>query len=293
MTTTAHSADGKRLLAVEESGNPQGSAVFLLHGMPGSRLGPRPRPMRLYQLGIRLVSYDRPGYGDSDRMMGRQVADVAADVAAIADQLGIDEFAVLGRSGGGPHALACAALMPQRVRRVAVLVGLAPREAEGLDWYAGMTPSNVDSFDTAANGHEPLAAKLNRRADEIRANPASLLAELDTELSEPDRRVVGDAGIRAMLVATHLEALRTSAFGWIDDVLALCAPWRFRLADIAVPTLIWHGDCDVFSPVGHALWLAGEIPGATLVVQPGAAHFTAIDVLPDVLCWLVTGQMPL
>jgi pimeloyl-ACP methyl ester carboxylesterase len=292
VTTTVRTSDG-RTLAVEESGDPQGSAVFLLHGMPGSRLGPRPRGMRLYQLGVRLITYDRPGYGDSERKEGRHVADVVPDVTAIADQLRITSFAVLGRSGGGPHALACAALVPDRVKRVAVMVGLAPREAEGLDWYAGMTASNVDSFDAAANGHESLAAKLNQLAAKIRANPASLLTELDAELPEADRRVVGDVGIRAKLIEAHAEALRTSAFGWIDDVHALATTWGFLPSEIGVPAMLWHGATDVFSPIGHTMWLAGQIPGATVVVQPDAAHFAALEVLPDVLLWLVSGKMPL
>src|SRR5690348_12319336 len=119
--------DGRRV-AVEEWGSPSGSPVLLLHGTPGSRLGPVPRPLVLYQLGIRLITFDRPGYGRSDRMPGRRVADVAADVLEIADALGLERFGVLGRSGGGPHALACAALLPERTTRAAVLVGLAPSE---------------------------------------------------------------------------------------------------------------------------------------------------------------------
>ncbi|MCG6500466.1 alpha/beta fold hydrolase, partial [Kitasatospora sp. A2-31] len=129
-------ADG-RALAVETVGDPRGRPVFLLHGTPGSRVGPHPRTSVLYRLGIRLVSFDRPGYGDSARLPGRRVSAAAADVRTIADELGIDRFAVLGRSGGGPHALACAALLPERVTRVALLVSLAPRNAAGLDWYGG------------------------------------------------------------------------------------------------------------------------------------------------------------
>ncbi|MEV5498836.1 alpha/beta fold hydrolase [Nonomuraea fuscirosea] len=124
-----HSADGSRRLAVAQRGLiPRGSPVFYLHGTPGSRVGPLPKHGLLYRLGIRLITYDRPGYGDSDRQVGRQVGDVASDVATIADRLGLDRFAVVGRSGGGPHALACAALLGDRVTRAAVLVG-RPRTA--------------------------------------------------------------------------------------------------------------------------------------------------------------------
>ena len=132
--------------------------IFLLHGTPGSRLGPHPRSSVLHRLGVQLIAFDRPGYGESDRMAGRQVADVAADVLAIADAYGLDRFAVVGRSGGGPHALACAALLPERVTRAAVLVGLAPHGAAGLDWFDGMAESNVTEFTAAANGYEDIVA---------------------------------------------------------------------------------------------------------------------------------------
>jgi pimeloyl-ACP methyl ester carboxylesterase len=290
MAATVRVADGRRL-SIEFSGHPEGNAVFLLHGMPGSRLGPRPRGMVLYRLGVRLVCFDRPGYGDSDRLAGRRVADVAADVAAIADAYGIERFAVVGRSGGGPHALACAALLPDRVIRAAVLVGLAPPGAAGLDWFDGMAASNVVSFAAATAGHEPLAARLTPAAEEIRANPGSWLARLHAELPDADRRVIGDAGIRALLVAAHAEALRRSAYGWIDDAMALFSNWGFDPAAVTVPVLLWHGEHDVFSPVGHARWLARQIPGATVVVQSGAAHFGALNVLPDVLHWLVSGKI--
>ena len=125
MTLTVRSADGRRV-AVQVSGSTAGHPVFLMHGTPGSRIGPLPRPMVLHGLGVRLITFDRPGYGESDRQPFRQVADVVPDVEAIADALGVGQFAVLGRSGGGPHALACAALLPDRVTRAGILVSLAP-----------------------------------------------------------------------------------------------------------------------------------------------------------------------
>src|SRR5262245_10458430 len=141
LTTFMRSRDG-RTLAVEERGVPDGNPIFLLHGTPGSRLGPSPRAGVLWRLGVRLISYDRPGYGLSARRFGRRVADVASDVGDVADALGVDTFAVIGRSGGASHALACAALLPERTTRVAALVPLAPPSAEGLDWFEGMTSSN-------------------------------------------------------------------------------------------------------------------------------------------------------
>jgi pimeloyl-ACP methyl ester carboxylesterase len=291
VTEIVRTPDGRQL-AVETWGDPDGWPVFLLHGTPGSRLGPCPRGIVLYQLGIRLIAFDRPGYGGSDPLNGRSVADVAVDVAAIADAFRYDRFAVVGRSGGGPHALACAALLPQRTTRVAVLVSLAPRTAEGLDWFDGMAASNVTDYTAASAGHGRLAPRLAHKAESIRADPENLVRGLHAELSGPDRRIVGDAGIRMMLVRNFAEALRNSAQGWIDDALAFCAPWGFDPAAITVPVLLWHGENDVFSPVGHARWLAERIRSATVVVQPGAAHFGALGVLPDVLHWLVCEDAP-
>jgi pimeloyl-ACP methyl ester carboxylesterase len=283
---------GGRQLSVEIFGDPEGIPIFLLHGTPGSRLGPRPRSVVLHRLGVQLIAFDRPGYGRSDRQAGRQVADVAADVAAIADAYQLENFAVVGRSGGGPHALACAALLPGRVTRAAVLVGLAPQGADGLDWYDGMARSNTVEFSAAAVGGDLIAARLTTAAASIRADPASLLAALHDELPDPDRRVVADHGIRSMLLRNYAEAVRTSAYGWIDDALAFCSPWGFDPSAVTVPVLLWHGEGDVFSPASHARWLADRIPGAGAVVQAGAAHFGALDVLPDILRWLAAGTPP-
>ncbi len=273
-------------------GDHEGAPIFLLHGTPGSRLGPRPRSVVLHRLGVRLIAFDRPGYGRSDRLRGRKVANVAADVAAIADWYGLKRFAVVGRSGGGPHALACAAMLPDRITRTAVLVGLAPHGAAGLDWFDGMAKSNVIEFTAAATGYKHIANRLHAAADGIRADPARLIASLQVELPEPDRRVVADAGIRAMLLQNYAEALRTSAHGWIDDALAFCSPWGFDPAEVTIPVLFWHGAGDVFSPASHARWLAERIPSATVIVQAGAAHFGALDVLPDVLRWLSADLSP-
>jgi pimeloyl-ACP methyl ester carboxylesterase len=286
VTILVRSADGRQL-AVRDSGNPSGHPVIYLHGTPGSRVGPFPRGRVLYELGVRLISFDRPGYGRSDRQPGRQVADVARDVEFIADELGLGKFAVVGRSGGGPHALACAALLPERVTRTGVLVSLAPSAAEGLDWFAGMAESNVREFTMAASAPELLIATLAQVADEVKADPTSHVVRLGPEMPEADRRVVADTGIRALLAKNFAEALRHSEAGWVDDNLAFLRPWGFNLSDIRVPVLLWHGENDVFSPAAHTRWLAGQIPGAELRVEPNAAHFSALEVVPEVLSWLI------
>lgn len=259
--------------------------MFLLHGTPGSRHGPKPRHSVLYRLGVRLIAYDRPGYGGSTPSAGRSVADAAYDVEAIADDLKIDRFAVVGRSGGGPHALACAALLPTRVARAAVLVSFAHPKAD-LDWFEGMSADNSNSFVTADLDPLRLAETLSRKAERTLRNPESLLAELEKEMTSSDKRVVHDVSIRRQIAQSYVEALRTGPHGWIDDVLALRRDWGFDLSDISVPVRLWHGEQDRFAPASHTRWLAARIPGAEVHVEPDAAHFGSVEILPETLDWL-------
>jgi pimeloyl-ACP methyl ester carboxylesterase len=260
--------------------------VFYFHGTPGSRLGPRPSERELRELNVYLITFDRPGYGRSDRLAARTVADVAPDVAAIADALGLDRFAVLGRSGGGPHALACAALLPERVTSAAALVSLAPWQAEGLNWFGRMTQSNVDAYTKAASDPEALGMQLVKAAAMIKADPASHIAVLTPEMPEVDRRIVADKNVRDLLAQNFFEGVRHSADGWIDDVLAFSSPWGFDVADIKVPVYLWHGGQDVFSPVAHTEWLAKRIPHTESTCPPDRSHFGALEVVPKVLRWL-------
>jgi pimeloyl-ACP methyl ester carboxylesterase len=286
VTTFVRTADNRRL-AVEVTGDPRGFPVFFLHGTPGSKVGALPRGLRLGAMGVRLIAFDRPGYGESARLIGRTVADVALDVEAIADQLGLDRFAVIGRSGGGPHALACAAVLQDRVTRAAALVSLAPWDAAGLDWFAGMADSNIDAYTSASTDPEQYVARLVVQAAELRANPRGQLPVLSLEMPESDRQVVADAGIRTLLTQNVVQALRYSHDGWLDDVLAFCAPWGFDPADIRLPVLLWHGAEDVFSPVAHTRWLADQIPGARSWTPPTSGHFAALSVFPDIVAWLI------
>lgn len=276
-------ADDGRRLSVETWGDPKGKPVFLMHGTPGSRLGPRPRTRLLYQLGIRLIAYDRPGYGDSDRLPDRSVGHAAADVVAIANALGIGRFAVAGRSGGGPHALACAALLPERVTKTAVLVGLAPHDAPGLDWFRNMVPSNVEAFRRAGRGLATIAKWVEPRAEAIRTDPISNLPFHASDLPAADQRVLANHGVRYMLVENFAEGLRGSAYGWIDDVLSFTSAWGFDPSEVVTPVDVWCGAKDVFVPADHGVWLAHRIPGARLTVDDEASHFAALEVMPEIL----------
>ncbi|MFJ7042244.1 alpha/beta hydrolase [Streptomyces sp. JV178] len=287
MQLTVRTSDGRRL-SINDGGHPAGRPVFLLHGTPGSRFGPAPRERVLYQLGVRLITFDRPGYGDSDRLPGRTVSAAAADVRHIADALGIGRFAVVGRSGGAPHALACAALLPDRTTRAAALVSLAPRDAPGLHWFDGMTESNVREYVNAAIGRNRVTATLGRRSRSILADPAASVAEMAGGLPESDRWIVADAGIQDMLVRNFAEGLRSSPDGWVDDVMAFSTGWGFDLGRINTPVKLWHGEDDIFAPVEHTRWLGRHIPDAEVEVERGAAHFGALRVLTRVLSWAVS-----
>jgi pimeloyl-ACP methyl ester carboxylesterase len=254
--------------------------------------------MILHQLGVRLIAYDRPGYGGSERLKERSVAHAAADVAAIADQFELKRFAVVGRSGGGPHALACAALLSDRITRAATLVSMAPWQAPGLDWFDGMTASNETAYRKAVDvnlspGSE-LRAGLERDAIAKAQSPESLIPDLGPEMPDADRRIVSDARIRGKLLdnftgAVSLDEQRSPKpmDGWLDDVLSFCKPWGFDPASITRPVLLWHGEQDVFSPPSHFRWLADHIKGVTAVLEPGSAHFGALLALPRILRWLV------
>jgi pimeloyl-ACP methyl ester carboxylesterase len=275
----------RRVLTYSVTGDRDGTPVFLLHGTPGCRNGPKPRGSVLYRMGVRLISYDRPGYGGSCRQPGRRVADAAEDVKLIADEMGLDRFAVVGRSGGAPHALACAALLGDRLTRTAALVSVAPPNAMGLNWFHGMNADNVRSYGQTDDSAR-LAERLRVRAERIRSDPENLVNTLLAEMTEPDLRVVKDVSIRRLLTQSYSEALRSGPYGWIDDAFALRTAWGFDPEEIKGKVMLWHGADDNFSPVHHTHWLAGKIPGAAVEVPASTAHFGAVEVLPQILAWL-------
>jgi pimeloyl-ACP methyl ester carboxylesterase len=276
-----------RVLCVLEEGDPNGRAVFALHGTPGSRVLWRGLAEDAADRGIRLLSYDRPGYGGSDPRPGRNVADAARDVAAIADALGIDRFAVEGGSGGGPHTLACAALLPGRVVAAACLAGVAPYPADGLDWLAGMGQDNLDEFGAVLEGHDALESYLRGQADAMLAADPESLADTIRSLLSP-----ADAAIFTGEIAEHLHAATREAIGkrldgWIDDDFVFVSPWGFELDAVAVPVQLWHGAQDRFVPIAHGEWLAERIPGVDAHLSERDGHLTIqFERIGEVHAWL-------
>jgi pimeloyl-ACP methyl ester carboxylesterase len=267
-------ADG-RVLAYEQVGDPAGTPVFVLHGTPGSRLSSLlQHPERVAAAGLRVITYDRPGYGRSSRQRGRSVVDCVADVAAIADELGLERFAVTGGSGGGAHALAVGARLPERVARVLCDAGGAPYDAPGLDWFAGMDPENVQEFGWALEGEETLVRELQREGAEILAkldeNPAALLSGFD--LGDADRTALQDPELQRGWDKSLRESLRDGVWGWVDDDLAFVKPWGFEVDELRVPVEVRYGVADVLVPPGHGAWLAAHVPGAVATVVHGGGH---------------------
>ncbi|MFE2014089.1 alpha/beta fold hydrolase [Streptomyces sp. NPDC059491] len=253
-------------------GRDGGLVVLWHHGTPNIGVPPAPLFPAADRLGVRWVSYDRPGYGGSTPHPGRDVASAAADVRAVADALGIGRFAVMGHSGGGPHALACGALLPERVVGVVAASGLAPYDAAGLDWFAGMTPSGVAGLRAAADGR---AAKEAHEAG----------AAYDPEMFTPaDHAAL--AGTWSWFDEVVGPAVAAGPGGLVDDDLAYVAPWGFDPARITVPVLLLHGDEDRVVPVSHGRWLAARCPTAILRPGAGDGHISVLRGGPEALEWL-------
>jgi len=274
--------DGRRLTFADR-GPEDGTPIVFHHGTPGSRAGHHPDQSVYERTGVRVVTYDRAGYGRSDRLEGRNVRAVAADVSALADELEFDRFAVMGVSGGGPHALACGALLPDRVTRVAVMVTPAPYDKD-FDFLAGMTQVNVDEFNAALAGPDVLAAYLAPYVELLETKPEAMLDELAAELPPPDQATMARPEIREMLVRNWQEATRQGAAGWMDDDLAFTRPWGFELTDVRQEARLWHGELDRLSPRSHGQRVAERLPHASFELLPGKGHML-YDTWADALAW--------
>ncbi len=289
MTQHAHSltAGDGRTLFYRESGDSDGPLVFALHGSPGVGILMPDVIDDAAARGIRLIAHDRPGYGGSTRLPGRRVDHVAADLAEIADQLGVERFGVWGASGGGPHALASAALLPDRVVAAAAIASPAPYDAEGLDWTQGMGELNVSEIAILAQGPEAHIAWLRSEAEGmLSASPADLRSALSTLLSDVDRAALTDA-LAAHLHESFRLAVQHGVEGWHDESVAAFEPWGFDLGSIEVPVQVWHGEQDRFVPVGHGRWLAERIHGADVHISASDGHVSLIGSrVPQVQGWL-------
>ena len=277
--------DGRRL-DVRVSGPADGLALVFHHGTPGAAPPVRAMERAAHARGLRLLTMSRPGYGGSSRQPGRSVADVAGDTAAVLAALGIERCLVAGWSGGGPHALACGALLDATVA-VLVIAGVAPYGAAGLDWLAGMGADNVIEFSAALQGEDELRSFLRDPAEQLRDVTADGVAvALESLLPDVDRAVL--TGEFAEDTAAGMrEAVRPGLGGWLDDDLAFTRPWGFGLGEIKVPVMIWQGSADLMVPFSHGQWLAARMPGAAAHLEQGEGHLSialgALDRMLDEL----------
>ena len=274
-------------LAVAEWGDPHGIPLISMHGTPGGRISYWSDPTIYARHGLRRLTYDRPGYGESSRAPGRVVKDVVNDVLAITAALDVDKFAVSGGSGGGPHALATAALLPDRVLRALISVSIAPYDAEGLDFLAGQTAGNVAEFRAAQRGEEfirPIAEQERATTlERLAAGRADFFGD-SYEVSDADKAQMARHLER---VGDHLaNALVHGVDGWVDDDIAFTKPWGFDVSTITVPIYLTFGRTDNLVPPAHGDWLAAHIPDAQVHADDDAGHMGDDSTVERETAWL-------
>lgn len=276
-------APGGRTLAVEDAGDRGGRPVMVHHGTPGGRRVYGPRTLAdAERRGLRLISYDRPGYGGSTAQPGRSMADCAGDVRVICEALGISRLAMWGTSGGGPHVLACAALLPDLVPAAAALASLAPCDAEGLDWLSGFSQAAIDEVRLTLDDQAEARALFRKEREKIlSAPPAEVAVDLQAHAGGADLALFTDE------MVTLQQALAPGIEGSWDDCVAQLAPWGFDVAQISVPVLLLHGGHDQAVPFSHGQWLASRIPGVEAWFFDSEEHSLRERHIEDVHAWLV------
>lgn len=279
MTTSGYerelvTAGDGRVLEVYLSGAPDGTATVFHNGTPSAGVPFQAFSDLAAERGLRLITYARPGYAGSSRHAGRSVADVAADAETILQLVAADRCYTLGWSGGGPHALATAALMPDRVIAAATIAGVAPYPADGLDWMAGMGEENLQEFGAAMVDADQLRAFLEREGSEMaHITPDSLVAGLGDLISKIDAAAL-TGEYAEWLAATFRASVSTGIWGWYDDDVAFVHPWGFDIGAIHRPVAIWQGETDRMVPFAHGEWLASHVGSARPHLLPEHGHLS-------------------
>jgi pimeloyl-ACP methyl ester carboxylesterase len=265
-----------RSLDVYVAGPPDGEVLVFHAGTPGVPLPYAPMIELMTARGLRYVGFSRAGYGSSTRRRGRTIADVVDDTTAVLDHIGAERALVVGWSGGGPHALACAALMADRVAAVATIAAVAPYAADGLDYLAGMGAENVEEFNAALDSDAALIEFKERNWPLFRAVTAAQVAEAFGDLIDDVDRGSLTGEFAEFIAASSREALRESYWGWFDDDMAFVKPWGFDLGAIRVPVHVWQGGHDRMVPFAHGQWLAAHIPTAQPHLDPEDGHLRIV-----------------
>jgi pimeloyl-ACP methyl ester carboxylesterase len=277
-----------RTLRVHLAGAEDGFPVLAHHGTPSAGIFYAGWSDDARARGVRLIGYDRPGYGGSTRRPGRSVADVVDDVRAIAEALGIERLATWGISGGGPHALACAALAPDLVAAAACIAGPVPYGAEGIDFLEGMGEANVKEFEAVLAGEDALRPLLERDAAEMSGGGNEGMKSVLATLLSPVDEAAATGAFGDFLYETMALGLSPGVDGWLDDNLAFVGDWGFDPAAIGVPLLLLQGAQDKFVPASHFEWLAAHIPAAEARLEQEHGHLSLAEgELDTVHAWLL------
>lgn len=274
--------DGRQLEVLVE-GTADGQTVLFHSGTPSGATSYRSFAEAATARGLRLVSYSRPGYGGSTAQPGRSVGDVTADVTTLLDALGANSFLTMGWSGGGPHALACAALLPERCAAAAVLAGIAPFDAEGLNWLLGMGEENFQEFGAVLAGEETITSVLEGVRGHFVQVTGDEVAEALGGLAPPVDKEALTGEFAESVAASFRQAMLCGIDGWRDDDLAFTRPWGFDLADISVPVAIWQGGLDKMVPFAHGKWLAEHVPGSRVHLYDDEGHLSVITKIDSIL----------
>ena len=278
---------GGRTLGYAEYGPADGPPLFLFHGLPGSRLD-APQMWPEEPADVRVIAPDRPGFGTSAFRDGRRLTDWADDVRQLADSLGIGRFLVAGFSGGGPHALAVAHGLPDRVIAAGSIGGAGPVDTPGA--LAGMNRVNRLIFACARRAPRVLGLLIARHASQISHQPAKLIerSSRDRHLPEADRVAMTDPRLRELMIAAGPEAFRQGIRGVVHEAHICARPWGFAPATIKPPVLLWHGDQDTNVPLAMARDLADQIPGSSITVYPGEGHLIVPRHWPEIQAALLS-----
>ncbi len=284
--TRTVSVGGGRDVCVEMGGHRGGVPILVHGGTPNSRHLYGPWVADASEKSIWLISYDRPGYGRSTVYAGHTVASGAEDVRAIAQALGIERLGAWGISGGGPYAMACAALLPDLVVAVAVVASLAPYGKDGLDYYLGMGERNVEDIKLFFSDREAARRKGYEDWTEfVAASPEQLAEGMESLLSPVDAQVFSGELAEWLASSVH-DGLAAGDQGWWDDGASHLTDWGFDLGEIRVPVRVWHGRQDRFVPVQHGEWLAANIPNAEVEISDDG-HLSLIPRIGEIHDWLL------
>ncbi len=285
-TAAIRLGDG-RSLGFTEWGDPHGTPVLEFRGLPSSSLGDAIDPGFLLAARIRRITVDRPGTGTSDFLPGRRLLDWPDDVVELADALGIGRFTVLGTSGGGPYAAACACRLPGRVARVALVSGLGPLDRPGAEH--GMNSGELRTMVLARRRPALARALVGFAVAAERARPGVLLRGLARAMPECDRAVMARPQVRASLMDSYQRAFAQGTRGQVHDWGVIATPWGFHPGEITTEVHLWQGDQDDRVPPHHAEYLAHAIPHSRLTMLRGEGHMIAFTCIKEALSQLTTG----